>query len=127
MCFLMTAVTANQWIEEVRSICGPTVPVILVGCKSDLRPQNADPNYEAQNEASLTYVTYNRGKQVANAIGAREYKECSSKNNFGVDDVFEAATRASMLVGTGGHERRQSNAGRSRQSDDATGCHCVVC
>ena len=27
-----------QWIEEVRSICGPTIPVILVGCKSDLRP-----------------------------------------------------------------------------------------
>ena len=28
----------EQWIEEVRSICGPTIPVILVGCKSDLRP-----------------------------------------------------------------------------------------
>lgn len=27
-----------QWIEEVRSICGPTIPIILVGCKSDLRP-----------------------------------------------------------------------------------------
>ena len=27
-----------QWIEEVRSICGPNIPVILVGCKSDLRP-----------------------------------------------------------------------------------------
>lgn len=27
-----------QWIEEVRSICGTAIPVILVGCKSDLRP-----------------------------------------------------------------------------------------
>ncbi|POW14718.1 hypothetical protein PSTT_02702 [Puccinia striiformis] len=26
-----------KWIEEVRSICGPTIPVILVGCKKDLR------------------------------------------------------------------------------------------
>lgn len=26
-----------KWIEEVRSICGPGIPVILVGCKKDLR------------------------------------------------------------------------------------------
>lgn len=26
-----------QWIEEVRSICGPSIPVILVACKTDLR------------------------------------------------------------------------------------------
>lgn len=26
-----------QWIEEVRSICGTQIPVILVACKSDLR------------------------------------------------------------------------------------------
>lgn len=26
-----------QWIEEVRRICGPHVPVLLVGCKRDLR------------------------------------------------------------------------------------------
>lgn len=26
-----------QWIEEVRSICGPHVPVLLVGCKTDIR------------------------------------------------------------------------------------------
>lgn len=26
-----------QWIEEVRSICGASIPVILVACKVDLR------------------------------------------------------------------------------------------
>ena len=26
-----------KWNEEVRSICGSTIPVILVGCKRDLR------------------------------------------------------------------------------------------
>ena len=26
-----------KWIEEVRQICGPTIPVLLVGCKKDLR------------------------------------------------------------------------------------------
>lgn len=27
----------EQWNEEVRSICGQNIPVILVGCKTDLR------------------------------------------------------------------------------------------
>lgn len=27
----------QQWIEEVRSICGPAIPVLLVACKTDLR------------------------------------------------------------------------------------------
>jgi Rho family protein len=30
-------VDASQWIEEVRSICGKAIPVILVACKVDLR------------------------------------------------------------------------------------------
>jgi Rho family, other len=32
-----------KWIEEVRSICGPGVPVLLVGCKTDLRDRAPDP------------------------------------------------------------------------------------
>ena len=35
---------------------------------------------------------------MAQEIGARCYKECSALRTTGVDDVFEAATRASMLV-----------------------------
>lgn len=57
------------------------------------------------------------------SIGAQTYKECSSTKNEGVDDVFEAATRASLLIGTaqpsGG--RRAGDAG-----DVASGCRCVV-
>lgn len=32
-----TLLMVEQWIEEVRSICGPHVPVLLVGCKTDIR------------------------------------------------------------------------------------------
>jgi len=115
-----------KWIEEVRQICGPFVPVILVGCKADLRPANA-PNHPLSSSEDLPYVPRSRGEAVAAAIGARTYKECSSIKNEGVDDVFEAATRASMLLGSGGHtshgsrDRRRSDAG-----DDAGKC-CVVC
>jgi len=115
-----------KWIEEVRQICGPSVPVILVGCKADLRPANA-PNHPVSSSDDLPYVPRSRGEAVAAAIGARTYKECSSIKNEGVDDVFEAATRASMLLGSGGHashgsrDRRRSDAG-----DDAGKC-CVIC
>jgi len=115
-----------KWIEEVRQICGPFVPVILVGCKADLRPPNAR-THPVSEEEDLPYVPRSRAEAVATAIGARTYKECSSIKNEGVDDVFEAATRASMLLGSGAHashgsrDRRWSDAG-----DDAGKC-CVVC
>lgn len=115
-----------KWIEEVRSICGPTVPVILVGCKADLRPSLAvQQSHQQRGDADLPYVTRARGEAVAAAIGARTYKECSSMRNEGVDDVFEAATRASMIVTAQHHSaRRRSN---SDASETSSGCRCVVC
>lgn len=106
-----------KWIEEVRNICGDQVPVILVGCKADLRPRNAS----TSSTESLPYVTRARAEQVANEIGARAYKECSALKNEGVDDVFEAATRASMIV----REQKSTNAGAKDESHSG-GC-CVVC
>jgi len=115
-----------KWIEEVRSICGPTIPVILVGCKSDLRPPPNAPN-------ASQYVTRAQAERVAQAIGARAYKECSALKIEGVDDVFEAATRASMLMreGVGGngyqaHQRRQS-AGKNGDGWEEKGKCCVIC
>jgi len=112
-----------KWIEEVRSICGPNVPVILVGCKADLRPANA---LEHSNDQNLPYVPRAHGEQVAAEIGARSYKECSALRTTGVDDVFEAATRASMLVrgeGAGSNNKRKSASG----SHGGEGSCCVIC
>ncbi|KIO23508.1 hypothetical protein M407DRAFT_27034 [Tulasnella calospora MUT 4182] len=137
------------WIEEVRSICGPSVPVILVGCKADLRPEDA-PHSSTD---WLPYVPKARGEQIAAEIGARAYmvtfylctflleltrlselfQECSALRTDGVDDVFEVATRASMLVrgdGAGtGHTKRKSIGGSGNGGDthgEGGGC-CVVC
>ena len=113
----------DQWIEEVRSICGPTIPIILVGCKVDLRPPSNDPN-------ASQYVSRAQAERVAQEIGARAYKECSALKIEGVDDVFEAATRASMLmregVSAGGaHQRRRSSLSGDRE-DAGTGLKCCV-
>jgi len=120
-----------KWIEEVRSICGPTIPILLVGCKADLRPS------VSSSEASK-FVSRAQAERVASAIGARAYKECSALKIEGVDDVFEAATRASMLMregvptsgagANGGekHHRRRSS-GRSALEEEGTGKCCVIC
>ena len=47
---------------------------------------------------SLHFTTPKEGSDIAHEIGARKYLECSSLTGEGVDDVFEAATRAALLT-----------------------------
>jgi len=101
----------TKWIEEIHSICGSSLPVLLVGCKLDLRPHPSDPSYSR-------FVSPEQGQAVATEIGARAYKECSALRIQGVDDVFEAATRMSMLV----WENE-----RPKDSEEGAGKCCVVC
>ena len=75
---------------------------------------------------------------MANAIGARAYKECSALKVEGVDDVFETATRASMLMREGVpshirspsssrvHRSKVSGRGQSQEENKSWGC-CVIC
>ncbi|KAH8922609.1 ras-domain-containing protein [Atractiella rhizophila] len=109
----------TKWIEEVRSICGEEIPVLLVGCKMDLRKGGPNEVSKAQ------------GEQIALQIGARTYLECSALKNEGVDDVFEAATRAAMLVrthgGTGsgdykGSKKSKGSDGREKRRKDNSCC-----
>ncbi|NXD32537.1 RHO2 protein, partial [Spelaeornis formosus] len=85
---------SQKWIEEVRSICGKAIPVILVACKTDLREK------AIQNGTYTTdkYIDRETGQKVAQSIGAKAYYETSALLNQGVDAVFEAATRAAVLV-----------------------------
>lgn len=85
----------SQWIEEAHERC-PGVPIILVGLKKDLRE---DPlAIEEMRKKSLRFVTTKEGTETATQVGARRYLECSSLTGEGVDDVFEAATRAALLT-----------------------------
>ncbi|KAI9675816.1 MAG: Rho GTPase [Trizodia sp. TS-e1964] len=79
-----------KWIEEANER-SPTVPVILVGLKKDLRE---DPiAIEEMRRKSQNFVSSREGVETAHEIGARKYLECSSLTGEGVDDVFETATR----------------------------------
>lgn len=124
----------TKWIDEVRLHCGNNVPVILVGCKSDLRPPSANvdsPSGSNTNGEGGGFVTTEQGKRVAQQIGARVYKECSALKVEGVDDVFEVATRASMLIRDhhrhgGGAKGGSNGRQKSRRNDEDAGGCCVI-
>ncbi|KAL8687569.1 MAG: hypothetical protein Q9218_006298 [Villophora microphyllina] len=85
----------HKWVEEANERC-PGVPIILVGLKKDLRE---DPlAQEEMRKKSLHFTTDSEGSNAGREIGARKYLECSSLTGEGVDDVFEAATRAALLT-----------------------------
>lgn len=77
----------TKWTEEALRYC-PEAPIILVGLKQDLRKKGSVDKFVTKEEA----------EQVARAIGAKRYMECSALDGTGVDDVFELATRTSLLV-----------------------------
>lgn len=85
----------HKWVEEAHERC-PEVPIILIGLKKDLRD---DPiAQEEMRKKSQHFITSREGESAANEIGAKKYLECSSLTGEGVDDVFEAATRAALLT-----------------------------
>ncbi|TQS39088.1 hypothetical protein Golomagni_00392 [Golovinomyces magnicellulatus] len=85
----------NKWVEEAQERC-PNVPIILVGLKKDLRD---DPvAIEEMRKRSQNFITTSQAAETAKSIGARKFLECSSLTGEGVDDVFEAATRAALLT-----------------------------
>ncbi|CDO52411.1 hypothetical protein DV451_002308 [Geotrichum candidum] len=85
----------EKWISEVLHFC-QGVPIILVGCKTDLR--NDPKTIEELKRTSQRPVTTDEGQAVAQKIGALKYLECSAKTGEGVKEVFEHATRAALMV-----------------------------
>ncbi|KAL9052056.1 MAG: hypothetical protein Q9162_005627 [Coniocarpon cinnabarinum] len=83
----------EKWQSEVNHFC-PSVPVILVGCKKDLRQDMR--TIEELQKTSQKPVTPEQGEDVRKRIGADQYLECSARTTEGVQNVFEAATRLAV-------------------------------
>ena len=94
---LQTILIPHQWISEVMHFC-PNLPIILVGCKRDLRYDHKV--IEELRKTNQAPVTTEEAEAVAKKIGAVRYLECSAKTNEGVREVFEHATRSAMLAKT---------------------------
>ncbi|KAL6948564.1 Rho GTPase [Hanseniaspora vineae] len=84
--------TRIKWIQEVLRYC-PGVPIILVGLKKDLEENRGTPAL-----AHDGFIKRKDAEIIANEIGAKKFMMCSALTGEGVDDVFEAAVRTSLLV-----------------------------
>ncbi|CAE6421582.1 unnamed protein product [Rhizoctonia solani] len=84
----------KRWIPDARRFC-PGVPILLVGCKKDLRHDSR--TIEELYKTSQYPVMPKEGMSVAQKIGAHHYLECSAKLGEGVPEVLQCATRAALL------------------------------
>ena len=96
LCFSLVDPTSfenieSKWVSELKHHC-PTVPIVLVGMKKDLRhcnnmKENGEKNIHTQREEGLA---------LAERIKAFSYIECSAKTGDNVREVFESATKAAL-------------------------------
>ncbi|XP_070494728.1 rho-related BTB domain-containing protein 1 isoform X3 [Chironomus tepperi] len=93
-----------MWYNEIRRFC-PQTPIILVGCKNDLRYMYRDETYlsyfgdrspfvRAARKNDLVYP--DEARAVAKELGI-QYYETSVLTYFGVNEVFENAIRAALI------------------------------
>jgi len=83
----------EKWTPEVKHFC-PSVPIILVGNKKDLRTDLV--TIEELAKLKLSPVKADDGRAVAERIGAAAYVECSARTKEGIREVFEVATRNAL-------------------------------
>lgn len=93
----------EKWLAETNGCC-KNVRYILVGCKMDLRTDKEA--LKRLQQLSQRPVSTEEGKKLAETIGTKDYIECSAKNNEGVQEVFEAASRVALKAHT---QKRQRN------------------
>lgn len=76
----------EKWKPEILYHSDTSVPLLLVGCKKDIRDGWAD--------LSPTHITTERGNRTAHTIKAHMYLECSAHTGEGVREVFRQALEA---------------------------------
>ncbi|KAF9903880.1 GTP-binding protein Rho1 [Linnemannia zychae] len=85
----------DKWFPELRHFCSET-PILLVACKKDLRDDQH--TIEFLRRTNKAPISHEQGATAARNINAYDYLECSAKTGEGIEEVFESATRASLLA-----------------------------
>jgi Ras-related C3 botulinum toxin substrate 1 len=80
-----------KWFPEIEHHA-PSVPIILVGTKLDLRDDRA--TTEALRARKMEPVSYEQALAVAKEIRAHKYLECSALTQRNLKSVFDEAIRA---------------------------------
>ncbi|TFK13987.1 PR domain zinc finger protein 2 [Platysternon megacephalum] len=82
-----------KWYPEVSHFCRG-VPLILIGCKTDLRKDKEHLRKLMSSEQEP--ITYNQGEATCQQMKAQAYLECSAKCRENIEDVFKEATNIAL-------------------------------
>jgi len=96
----------SMWLFEVRHYC-PTVPIILVGTKIELREDFE--TIQELNSQGLSPITPQQGNEFAKEINAICYVECSAFTRKNLNVVFNAAIRAVLQPKLSNKKANQCN------------------
>lgn len=108
LCFDVTSPNSfenifNRWYPEVTHFC-KGVPIIVVGCKTDLRKDQTQVNKLRRDV--LEPVTYHKGQEMARSVGAVAYLECSALLHDNVHAVFQEAVEVALSSSSSNFWRR---------------------
>ncbi|CAG9138786.1 unnamed protein product, partial [Plutella xylostella] len=107
---------AAKWYREVRTH-GGAAPVLLCGCKADLRHDQETLAMLAK--LKMHPVTSEEALSVARQLGATTYVETSARaSSKGVKDAFEVAALAALGKLNKQPGKQQQKVGRSKSKRD---------
>jgi len=101
----------TKWWPEIQHHAAG-VPIILVGTKCDLR--NDQSKISGLNMRGMELVTKEQAEEVAEAIGAVKYCECSALTQQGLKEMFDESIRAVL------------NARKKVKDDQKISCGCSL-
>ncbi|XP_077690740.1 rho-related GTP-binding protein RhoF isoform X2 [Eretmochelys imbricata] len=82
-----------KWYPEISHFCRG-VPLILIGCKTDLRKDKEHLRKLMSSEQEP--ITYTQGEAACQQMKAQAYLECSAKCRENIEDVFKEATNIAL-------------------------------
>jgi len=85
---------SKKWVPEITEHAEST-PIILVGTKLDLRSKPEA--IQILKENNQEPISTEQGRELAQAIGAKRYLECSALTQEGLAKVFEEAVKVILF------------------------------
>lgn len=81
----------KKWIPEIRHFCGPDVPIIVVGNKSDLRESRNDNRDKIMSKEEITQLSLDFSGELYCPIF-----ECSAQTQDNLKETFDLVLKAAF-------------------------------
>ena len=98
-----------KWHPEVMHYC-PSAKIIVVGTKIDMRTDIKA--LGRLQERNMAPVTPQMGQEMAKALGADAYMECSALSQEGLKEVFQTAMRTVIFPKSAHNKKKTMKKGK---------------